>query len=204
MTTAVFMPFTANGDRLTEGQLRRDYPQTWEYLKSFKKELGQRSAVTEKGRRWWEPAWPRSPGKLLVPKIVTPHLVLLPRFGIDTEGKYAVSRCPYLVPKRETAGRSLLKIVCAVMNSAIGHWQLASSSHKYRSGYLMLEVKTLREFHMPAPASLPPQLVRRIVGLVDTLIDSPDDANTMAEVDEVVGQAFGLSASQMSIVGVGD
>lgn len=68
----------------------------------------------------------------------------------------------------------------------------------------MLEVKTLREFHMPAPASLPPQLVRRIVGLVDTLIDSPDDANTMAEVDEVVGQAFGLSASQMSIVGVGD
>lgn len=128
---------------------------------------------------------------------------MLPRFGIDAEGKYAVSHCPYLVPQSETGGLSLLKVVCAVMNSAIGHWQLASSSHKYSRGYLMLEVKTLREFHMPDPASLAASLTRKIVRLVDTLTDSPDDAKAMADLDEAVGQMFGLSPSQMSLVGMG-
>ncbi len=204
MTTAVFMPFTPGGERLTEKRLREDYPQTWEYVKSFKGQLAQRSTVTSKGRPWWEPAWPRSPEKLFVPKIVTPHLVLLPRFGIDREGKYAVSRCPYLVPRSQTAGQSLLKIVCGVLNSAIGHWQIASSSHKYRRGYLMLEVKTLRDFRMPDPASLAVSLTRKIVRLVDKLIDSPDDTDAIAELDELVGEAFGLSAAQMAVVGLGD
>jgi type I restriction-modification system DNA methylase subunit len=202
-TTAVFMPFGPDGERLTEANLRKTYPDTWAYLKEFKAVLDQRSTVTKNESPWWEPAWPRSPAKLFVSKIVTPHLVLLPRFAIDGEGKYAISRSPYLVPKSESGGQSLLKIVCAVMNSAIGHWQLASSSHKYSRGYLMLEVKTLRDFHMPDPAKLPAPLTRRIVRLVDALSASQADAKAMAELDEAVGQAFGLSADQMSLVGVG-
>ena len=79
-------------------------------------------------RHWWEPERPRTPEKLLVPKIVTPHLVLLPRFGIDETGKYVVSRSAYLVAKSDEDSSSLLKIICGVMNSAIGHWQLASSA----------------------------------------------------------------------------
>jgi hypothetical protein len=67
----------------------------------------------------------------------------------------------------------------------------------------MLEVKTLREFHMPDPASLAASLTRKIVRLVDTLTDSPDDAKAMADLDEAVGQMFGLSPSQMSLVGMG-
>jgi hypothetical protein len=141
---------------------------------------------------------------MFVPKIVTPHLVLVPRFGIDKDGKYAVSHCPYLMPKSDTAGLAHLKVVCAVMNSAIGHWQLASSSHKYSRGYLMLEVKTLRDFHIPDPASLPATVTRKIVRLVDTFIGSPDDMTAMRELDEAVGQAFGLSGAQMSLVGVDD
>ena len=142
--------------------------------------------------------------EMFVPKIVTPHLVLLPRFGIDAKGKYAVSHCPYLVPKSESSGQSLLKILCGVMNSVIGHWQLASSSHKYSRGYLMLEVKTLHDFHMPDPSSLAVPLTRKIVLLVDKLIESPDDADAMAELDRLVVKAFGLSAAQMALVGLGD
>jgi len=202
-TTAVFMPFGPKGERLTERDMQNTYPQTWQYLKGFKKKLSERSAVAKKGRAWWEPAWPRSPAKILVPKIVTPHLVLLPRFGIDADGKYAVSRSPYLVPRSDLDAESLLKIVCAVMNSAVGHWQLASSSHKYSHGYMMLEVSTLRDFRMPDPASLPASVTRKIVRLVDTLIDSPDDSKAMADLDEVVGQAFALSSAQMLLIGVG-
>jgi methylase of polypeptide subunit release factors len=202
-TTAVFMPFGADGEPLEETQLRNAYSETWEYLKSFKKQLSKRSTVTRYGQAWWHPARTRVPAKMFVSKIVTPHLVLLPRFGIDKEGKYAVSHCPYLVPKSDTGALALLKVVCAVMNSAIGHWQLASSSHKYSRGYLMLEVKTLCDFHMPDPASLPATLTRKMVRLVDALIESPDDPKATAELDETVAQAFTLSAAQMSLVGVG-
>jgi methylase of polypeptide subunit release factors len=203
LTTVVFTPFDPNGKRLGETDLRRSYPETWKHLSKAKDLLSNRSSVRTGTIKWWEPERPRSPDKMFVPKIVTPHLVLLPRFGIDVEGKYAVSHCPYLVPQSETGGLSLLKVVCAVMNSAIGHWQLASSSHKYSRGYLMLEVKTLRDFHMPDPALLPPSLTRKIVRLVDTLTDSPDDTKAMADLDEAVGQMFGLSPSQMSLVGLG-
>jgi hypothetical protein len=188
---------------LEEAELSRRYPETWAYLCAHKKRLSQRPAVSKGERLWWQPERPRTPGKLLVPKIVTPHLVLLPRFGIDEDGKYLVSRSPYLVAESEARGSSLLRVICAVMNSAVGHWQLASSSHKYSHGYRMLEVKTLRDFHMPDPASLPSKLTRKIVHLVDTLMESPDNPKMLAELDAVVGEAFGLSASQLAIVGVG-
>jgi methylase of polypeptide subunit release factors len=202
-TTAVFMPFSNDGERLSERELRNHYPQTWEYLKGFKDRLQKRPAVTKNQRQWWEPERPRSPGKLFVPKLVTPHLVLLPRFGIDRDGKYAVSHSPYLVPKSD-GGPSLLKVICAVANSAVGHWQLASSSHKYSRGYLMLEVKTLRDFHMPDPATLPSRLTRKIVQMVDRLVDYPDDSKAMLELDNVVCEAYGLSPTLKAVVGIGD
>ncbi len=202
-TKAVFIPFGPDSKPLEETDLRKVYPETWDYLVSFKKRLSKRSTVAKYGQKWWQPARTRSPGKMYVSKIVTPHLVLLPRFGIDREGKYAVSHCPYIVPKSDTGGLALLKVICAVMNSAIGHWQLASSSHKYSRGYLMLEVKTLREFHMPDPGKLPPILSRKIVRLVDALVEAPDDSKAMLELDRVIGQAFALTAAQMALVGAG-
>lgn len=203
LTTVVFMPFNVEGTKVSEATLRRQYPETWKYLNKAKDRLSRRSSVMKGTVKWWEPERPRSPARMFIPKVVTPHLVLLPRFGIDANGKYAVSHSPYLVPRSEAAGVALLKIVCAVMNSAIGHWQLASSSHKYSRGYLMLEVKTVRECHMPDPASLPAQLVRQIVGLVDELTNAPAEAALMADLDKAVGEAFGLSANQMSVAGVG-
>jgi hypothetical protein len=108
--TAVLMPFHINDERLTESELRDGYPATWAYLKEHRARLSQRTTVTKNGRPWWEPAWPRSRAKLLVPKIVTPHLVLLPRFGVDQEDKFAVSHSPYMVAKSKTGGVALLKI----------------------------------------------------------------------------------------------
>ncbi len=203
-TTAVFMPFNADGTRIDESHLRDRYPETWEYLLGQKSQLSQRRAVIQNQLRWWEPERPRTPNKLLVPKIVTPHLVLLPRFGIDLSGKYVVSHSPYLVAQTEAGGSAMLKIVCAIMNSAVGHWQLASSSHRYRRGYLMLEVKTLRHFHMPDPAALPSRLTRKILRMVDVLTETPENHKTMAELDAAVCEAYGLTPTQMAIIGVGE
>lgn len=199
---AVFMPFDADGKRLAETELRKSYPETWLYLRKHKAKLEGRAAVIKSSLPWWSPERPRTPATLLVPKIVTPHLVLLPRFGVDSEGKYAVSRSPYLVPKTTSSGTALLKVICAVMNSAIGHWQLASSSHKYSRGYLMLEVRTLREFRLPEPAAIPSNITRRIINLFDKMIDSPEDRAISLALDIAVSDAYGLSESQRAAIGV--
>jgi hypothetical protein len=197
------MPFDCNNERISEANLRKIYPMTWQYLIGFKDTLAKRAAVLKGSLPWWAPERPRTPTKLMVPKIVTPHLVLLPRFGIDEEGKYAVSRGPYLVPQSGSDVSIFLKVMCAMLNSAVGHWQLSFSSHKYSRGYLMLEVKTLRDFHMPEPAKLASTATRRIVQLVDKLFESPNDHKLLIELDYVVGDAYGLSEEQLSIIGVG-
>ena len=67
----------------------------------------------------------------------------------------------------------------------------------------MLEVKTLRDFHVPDPASLPSKLTRKIVRLVDLLRKSPDKEEAWQTLDLAVGEAFGLTPPQMAVVGVG-
>lgn len=200
-TCAVFMPFDVNGKKLTEPALKKEFPQTWRYLGDHKKLLLDRSTV-KNGRPWWEPAWPRSPEKIFVPKLVTPHLILLPRFAVDKEGKYAISRSPYMVPKNTSGGLTILKLLCAVLNSAIGHWQLASSSHKYSRGYLKLEVLTLRDVRMPDPVTLNPLLTRRIVHIVDELANAEERLAAAGELDRLVGDAFGLSPQELVTLGV--
>lgn len=203
-TTSVFMPFAADDDRkLTEDDLRKNFPSTWDYLSTHKQRLARRSSVRKQTVEWWQPERPRTPSKLYVPKLVTPHLVLLPRFGFDLDGRFAVSRSPYVVALSESPDESTLKILGAVMNSAVGHWQMSYSSHKYSRGYSMLEVKTLSEFHVPNPSGLAATLTRRILKLVNTLMHSEDDESALAQLDRAVCEAYGLSPSQMSALGIG-
>lgn len=67
-STAVFMPFDSNGERLEEAAIRKRYPETWDYLKGFRDVLSKRPVVLKSSHPWWAPERPRSPGKLLVPK----------------------------------------------------------------------------------------------------------------------------------------
>jgi hypothetical protein len=86
----VFFPFW-KGEKVDERQLRKDFPATWRYLNTHKKKLEARGSLARYGKEWWEPMWPREPGTIQRPKIVTPHLVITPRFGLDPRGRFAVS-----------------------------------------------------------------------------------------------------------------
>ena len=41
--------------------------------------LEKRKALARYRKAWWEPMWPREPKTLLRPKLVVPHLVIVPR-----------------------------------------------------------------------------------------------------------------------------
>ena len=140
----------------------------------------------------------------MCPKLVIPHLVLRPRFALDAKGKYAVSHCPFIIAKSNTADLGLLKFLLAILNSAIGHWQLITFSHKYSRGYAMLEVKTLNDVRIPKPTEVPPRIMRRMQTLVDKLIAEAGDAKARGELDKHVADLYGLTTQERAEIGMAE
>jgi hypothetical protein len=160
----VFMPYVGEV-KLTEPALRDQFPEVYSYLESKRSELSNRRPVERGQLEWWEPARMRGPGKLLVPKIVTPHLMFLPKFALDSRGVFAVSHSPYM-SNLITEDIDLLAYLTAILNSPfVADW-LMTHSHRYNRGYALLEVAQMREAPIPDPARAPVNVIGRIVQLV--------------------------------------
>ena len=193
----VFYPYLGN-DKVTEAILSKSFPRTWKYLNSKRDILSNRLTVRKGEHEWWLPNRPRLPENMLRPKIVSPHLVLVPRFALDLEGKFAVSRSPLLFPKQEIISTDHLFLFAAVLNSEVSHWQIALQSHKYSRSYSMLEPKTLRMLPVPDFTSASPQLVKKIIELTHKRLSSGEDLAPLLEpeIDGLVLELFGVSTKE--------
>lgn len=187
---SLFYPFT--GDQLLdETDLKKLAPATWAHLESNYATLSSRASVKRGSIPWWRPERPRLPSALLRPKVVVPHLMLFPKFSIDAKGKYAVSRTIYLT--HDTDDQVALWYLLAVLNSKIGHWQIATQSHIYSRGYARIEAATLNNFQLPSPSTIPSNVLQAIVEKVKQL-HSEFSREIQGELDELVACQFGLSA----------
>lgn len=196
----VFYPYIGD-DKLTEERMKSEFPKMWKYLKSNAHRLKARESVKSGNAEWWCPVRPRPPKRMMRPKIVTPHLVLFPRFSLDGKGRYAVSHCPLLYPKDSTVELDILCYFLAVLNSSIAHWQITQFSHKYRSGYLMLEPKTLKKLHVPDPSHVPMAAMRKIRRLLETCTNR-DTNNQDQELDRAIADLYALSENERVVVGL--
>ena len=104
----VLYPYS-NGKRITASELEKAFPSTWAYLVQHQKTLKSRGAVTKSSNPWWSPVRPRSPETILRPKLVTPHLTILPRFSLDTAGSVLVSHSPFMILKDPTDEQTQLR-----------------------------------------------------------------------------------------------
>lgn len=199
---AVFYPYI-HREKLDGARLRRDFPQTWDYLKSRQAELKARSSVRKGTVEWWSPERPRAPESLFRPKIVSPHLILLPRFSLDADGRFAVSHSPLMYPAR-TSGEdvAILRYFVAVLNSSVVHWQIMTGSHRYSRGYAMLEVKTLRRIAVPDPAEVPVAAMKKLQALVERRLADTADTSAEDEIDRLVADIYSLSGEDCSVIGI--
>ena len=195
-TQRFFYPYV-NGKPVDESTLKKRFPKTWRYLVGKKKTLLDRGQVEKGNIPWWRPERPRRPQDLLCPKIVTPHLALVPRFGLDSTGKYAVSRSPYLIVDGSGSPDDMLKFFIAVLNSTPSFWQITRGSHKYAKGYAMLEVQTLKNVRVPNPEKVLPNQLKKIIELVEARLKVPDGSahSYNAAIDSLICDLYGLSAS---------
>ncbi len=197
----VFHPYLGD-KKLSEGDLRENFKDTWEYLKANSKILRQRSSVKAETVSWWCPHRPLPIVKMLRPKLISPHLIVIPRFSFDEMGKYAVSRSPWLVPKEESMDRDMLLYFLAILNSTATYWQIMQTSHKYSRGYAMLEKKTLRNLAVPNPKNIEPGIMKKLISLVEKRLGDSGAKDIDAQLDELVSQLFNLSKDDRHQIGL--
>jgi type I restriction-modification system DNA methylase subunit len=201
--TYLFYPFL-NGEKLDGSRLRKEFPGTWAYLSMHKARLSARKSLKTYKKEWWEPFWPRAPEHMMRPKIVTPHLVVVPRFALDIEGKYAVSHSPLMYPIAEDAGVELLRYLVAILNSTTCYWYVAAHSHQYQHGYTMLEKKTLAETPIPDPSKVSSAMKRKIIGLVESRLSAEGESVIPIgrEIDRLVAELYGLTRDDRIAIGM--
>lgn len=198
-----FYPYL-HGSLLSQEQVEASYPHTWRYLLSHRRLLAARRPVQQGQLPWWRPVRPRPPERMMRPKIVTPHLMLLPRFSLDLDGRYAVSHSPLMYPRETGSEDELLRFFVAVLNSTACFWHIARHSHKYRSGYVMLEPKTLRRTPVPDPSQVAPELIRLLLNLVDERLSMTgrEAVGVEKRLDDIAADLYGLSTAERTALGM--
>ena len=199
----VFYPYI-NNKLLTEEELQSRFPQTWEYLLASKELLKKKYKL-----HWWKPFILTAPEKLKRPKIVTPNLTISPRFSIDLESKYAITRSPFFYLKekigKDNVGneKDVLKFFVAVLNSSACYWYISNHSHKFGKGYAKLEPKTLKLTPVPQPDTSFIK-VRQIIDLVDKrlMTDGRKAIELEIELDNLVADLYDLSEDERKVLGM--
>jgi len=197
----VFYPYR-NGEPLTEVQLKRNYPKSWRYLNENKKSLLARRAVSSGDTPWWRPVRSREPKNLTKPKIVCPHLMLAPRFALDTRGNFAVSHSPFLISRGDESDISSLRFFCAVLNSSVVQWYMQTHAPKYGRGYNRIEVATLKDVPAPDPSQIPTSKLNEVIRLVDRLSGRKGTVEDNQLLDSLICDLYGLlPAERESVMG---
>lgn len=203
----LFYPYL-NGERLSAQDLQERFPETWKYLLSRKEELEERRSVMRGTVKWWRPERPRPPKNMMRPKIVSPHLVLVPKFSIDVDGEYAIGRSPLIFPKELPSAPGgeddFLLFFLAVLNSSPCYWWIENHSSVYQNSYILLERNVLKDAPVPDPTALPAPDRKKLLQLVEERLAADGRAAIQfeEEIDKLAASMYALNSKEKEIVGV--
>ncbi|MEG3088148.1 Eco57I restriction-modification methylase domain-containing protein [Sphingomonas sp. PB4P5] len=181
---------------ITEDELQRKFPKTWQYLVANRPKLEKRKRSP--GTPWWKPERPREPTRMRSPKIICPHLMLTPRFAVDARGRFATSHGPVMIAKDSGEGQTLLYFFCGILNSIVSSWYLRTYVPTYSKGYSRLEPATLKNLPVPDFRLIDPVKLERFLQLVK---QSNKDLSVEDEIDELVIEFYGLGPSERRALG---
>lgn len=201
----VFYPYV-NDTPLTEEELRMEFQKTWAFLETKRPLLERRNAVKTGVLPWWRPERPRDPKNMLRQKLVTPHLVLTPKFSLDSLGKYAVSRAPMIFSRYSDPGkRDHLLYLLGVLNSTACFWHIAQRAHTYERGYSRLEISRLRGTRIPTFKSAEKTAARRLIRAVEARLQSQGKPafELEGEIDGIVADLYGLGETERVLISGG-
>ena len=183
----VFYPFV-DGVQVDTSQMQRDFPVSWNRINQHRDKLASRASARRDTSEWWKPSWPRSPGRILVPKIVVPKICLVPRFGVDLTGQWIVSHSPFVSAHPGSTDENLLFLLAAVLNSSAVAWYIDLQGKKFQRGYSEITVSLLRRMPIPDFGLVQNSVVRQVIDSVRKLVSSPEgfDQEAASSLDDLV------------------
>ena len=194
-----------DGVKIDENRMMTEFPITYAYLKEHKKALSNRNA-----KEWWSPARLQTPDHVLKKKIVSPHLVISPRFALDLEGRYINSHGPFIYLKSGflkkytyATEEDYLYYFIALLNSDFGFWQLTNNSHNYGSGYSRLEVGPMKDMSLPDFETVPPKLVVEIINLskLRSVVEAFSEKMDLDDkINDLVNAAYQLDVEMLKVI----
>ncbi|MBD2122403.1 Eco57I restriction-modification methylase domain-containing protein [Trichocoleus sp. FACHB-262] len=210
----LFYPYR-HGRRLSSDYISKNFPKTWKLIAKQQEILNKRSAVQKNQIEWWQLERPRH-DYIKMPKILTPHLVIRPRFSLDLTGQYGVIRSPVILPKRinarnildgetlnegvsdEEISKELLKYFVAILNSTVCYRYISENANRYGGGYTMLEPKRLQDTPVPDPKLVAPKILNRLISLVDIRLEAKGKnmIEIEEEIDNIVSNLYGLTRDE--------
>lgn len=192
-TKYVYYPYR-EGKRIPKKELQRAQG-TWAYLTKHHPHLNKSAATT-----WPYLVRPRAK-ELLLPKIISPYLILSPRFALDIRGKYAISRGPFLIPSAKDSDLELLMFFTAVLNSSVVHWYLGIHAHRFSRGYVVLDLAYVRKIPVPDPSRISPSHFNEIVRLVEKRIKTRN-MSLDAKINKCVLNLYNLTSADLKLMGI--
>lgn len=190
-------PYTASTALLSLSDIKLQSLPTLKYLESNKAQLIKRAEKDESN--WWGFTRPRKRAYFERPKIITPNLVISPKFGLDIGDNLYVSRSTYLTIKdsiRNQAGNDIelqmLKFYLGILNSTIFYKRIEQSARKYRGSYIKIEVKTLKESLIPDFFNINPKVVQDMIAIVDRMIADGETEAGRDIVESLAARAYGV------------
>ena len=165
------------------------YPAIEAHLRWFKGDLEKRA--TAHLHPWYELQQPQEGiyHEFIYPKIIFNRFVNSPTFAYDKSGSYHNDACYFAIPPSASTA--------AIVNSSVGWWLLSHLCTMLQNGYFQIFIQFLEKLPIP---HLSPEIEQRLAERVETLASGISDSSLEAEIDTLVFDSFGLSASERKFI----
>ncbi len=194
-------PYSSSGKLLDVNSIMEMYPKSYAYLAQNREKLVSRSGISENS--WWGLTRPRLRSYFDKPKIISPNLVLLPKFSADLDGGVYVSRSTYLFIKDsvvsevgEAIALEMLKFYLGIFNSSVFYRRIRERARRYRGSYIKIEVATLKEELVPDFFAIDNKIVVKMVKAVEDMVSGGETEEGKRIVEEIASIAYGITKNE--------
>jgi methylase of polypeptide subunit release factors len=190
-STKVLYPYDLTSARRRVLDMNQ-FPCAMAYLENHRTRLASRKYVVDGGREWFEIWVPQKPANWSHQKIVFPDISDYPRFAIDTSGAVVNGDC-YWIDTSELPHPELAYLMLGVANSslALRYYDLICGNKLY-AGRRRWITQYVDRLPLPSPTSDTAIQVAKIAKGF-TQLSAPPSPPLVAELDEVVEEAFSIS-----------
>lgn len=182
------------GASISEAELRKTFPRTYEYLSRYREPLSARGSISAGGLRWFDLVRKREEGWLTSRKLLTRDLTTKTSFALDNVGSTFLVGGTAVVPFDPGFALALL----SYLNSSVISEFLGQITPSFRQGFQKIEPQHLQRVPILGTllddAGLKKELTQLGAARVAAQVESrPSEAREAEQrIDQLLAQALSL------------